>query len=402
MLINIGLDSQAFVETLAHDLRVGRLGVVEAVESVFRDQLKQCANETLAESIIKPVAVELHARYFKSRFATLHELARTGYYTWYPEIRFATAHDLSVREVQIQARNLHLGTINYGDGKEHNHKLFVKELKTQTNHVLRLNKVYIAPELFRKVLMNLNAGERVAYQTIANLTFGPQIHGYRLVSFDNILTGTRRFCECARKAHDLMRESAAAKAPNYAQGAWPHQFLEALKAPVYESGICHLCIATEEGIDASYSRYGNTVVEQFDAYIDQLRRDPGLDERTARAEVQSRLGLSRWARETQLFQMVQKLFPDFIVQREASPIWLGRQRLDVYVPDLRLALEHHGQQHFEPIDIFGGDAALKRTIERDAQKRRLCKENGVTLIEVRFDEPLTVPTLRRRVQRFLT
>ena len=61
MLINIKLDSLTFVEALAHDLRVGRLEVVEAVESVLRDQLKQFATKTLADRSIKPVTVELHA-----------------------------------------------------------------------------------------------------------------------------------------------------------------------------------------------------------------------------------------------------------------------------------------------------------------------------------------------------
>ena len=43
---------------------------------------------------------------------------------------------------------------------------------------------------------------------------------------------------------------------------------------------------------------------------------------------------------------------------------------------------------------FGGEKALARVRERDERKRRLCGEHGVTVVDVRFDEPLTLPSLR--------
>ena len=36
-----------------------------------------------------------------------------------------------------------------------------------------------------------------------------------------------------------------------------------------------------------------------------------------------------------------------------------------------------------PIEFFGGEDAFKKTKERDAKKKRLCKENNCILIEVR-------------------
>lgn len=128
---------------------------------------------------------------------------------------------------------------------------------------------------------------------------------------------------------------------------------------------------------------------------------PGMDKPTARSEVQYTLGLSRWVREAEMYSLLKKLFPDQVILREASPPWLGRQRLDVYLPAIGLALEHHGEQHYRAIAAFGGEMALKRNMERDALKRSLCEQNAVQLVEIRFDEPMTLPILRQKLRRFM-
>jgi hypothetical protein len=65
--------------------------------------------------------------------------------------------------------------------------------------------------------------------------------------------------------------------------------------------------------------------------------------------------------------------------------------LDGYNPELALAFEHNGQQHYE-IDGYlttRQDQLTKRYAD-DEDKVRLCRENGVTLIVVPFSVPLKV------------
>ena len=81
-----------------------------------------------------------------------------------------------------------------------------------------------------------------------------------------------------------------------------------------------------------------------------------------------------------MYRLIKQLFPDDMVLREASPSWLGRQRLDVFLPDRGLAIEYQGAQHYAPVELFGGAEALQRTMERDTTKKRLCDENQVELI----------------------
>jgi len=61
--------------------------------------------------------------------------------------------------------------------------------------------------------------------------------------------------------------------------------------------------------------------------------------------------------------------------------WLGRQELDGYCPDIGLAFEHNGEQHYRVIKRFNmTEDNLAYNKKQDIIKSDLCKQNGVTLI----------------------
>ena len=99
----------------------------------------------------------------------------------------------------------------------------------------------------------------------------------------------------------------------------------------------------------------------------------------------SEIGNSPWVAENQLYQILRRLLKGMDVIQHARPTWLEPQHLDVYVPQAGIAVEYMGQQHFEPLKFFGGEAAFQLLIERDRKKAELCKSHGVELIRVRFD-----------------
>jgi hypothetical protein len=47
----------------------------------------------------------------------------------------------------------------------------------------------------------------------------------------------------------------------------------------------------------------------------------------------------------------------------------------VYLPELKIALEYQGEQHFRPIPFFGGEAGFIETQKRDRRKRKKSKDN---------------------------
>lgn len=97
-----------------------------------------------------------------------------------------------------------------------------------------------------------------------------------------------------------------------------------------------------------------------------------------------------WVSETDLFYKVKERFSEYNVIQHGRPKWLGRQHLDIYFPDLNIAIEYQGLQHYQPVGYFGGEKGFSATKERDKRKYNLCKKNGCQLLFVNesytFDE----------------
>lgn len=89
-----------------------------------------------------------------------------------------------------------------------------------------------------------------------------------------------------------------------------------------------------------------------------------------------------WISETELFYLIKSTFAEHEVKQHGRPKWLGRQHLDIYFPELNIAIEYQGAQHYRAIDFFGGEEALRKTMERDEQKRAKCLANNCILIHV--------------------
>lgn len=60
----------------------------------------------------------------------------------------------------------------------------------------------------------------------------------------------------------------------------------------------------------------------------------------------------------------------------------------VYDPcgELQCLIEYNGEQHYKPVDFYGGEEMFELIKLRDSIKLNYCKENNITLIIIRFDE----------------
>ena len=99
--------------------------------------------------------------------------------------------------------------------------------------------------------------------------------------------------------------------------------------------------------------------------------------------------------ETECRRVLEHLFsrpfpsvrPNFL----RNPVTGGRNNLelDCFCEELRLAVEYNGQQHYKYIPYFhSGYEAFRNQQYRDEIKRRMCRDNGIVLIEV----PYTIKT----------
>lgn len=59
---------------------------------------------------------------------------------------------------------------------------------------------------------------------------------------------------------------------------------------------------------------------------------------------------------------------------------------DFYLPDLNIAIEYDGLQHYEPVERFGGVESFKVTQRHDKIKTDYCKQNKIRLIRIPYTE----------------
>lgn len=106
-------------------------------------------------------------------------------------------------------------------------------------------------------------------------------------------------------------------------------------------------------------------------------------------EIRNEIGEDvKWIKEYMLYKKIEDSFKDYNIVRHVRPVWLSPQHLDIFIPQLSLAVEYNGEQHYHPVEYFGGTESFIYSLERDARKRTLCEINKVSLEIVKYDQEL--------------
>ncbi len=104
---------------------------------------------------------------------------------------------------------------------------------------------------------------------------------------------------------------------------------------------------------------------------------------------------AKWKSEYGVYLLVKENYPDAEYQYRAP--WLNLLTLDVYIPSIKVGIEYQGQQHYEESTYFGGKEGLEEQQQRDSEKREKCQDNGVSLIEWKYDIPVTRESYRKEI-----
>jgi len=196
---------------------------------------------------------------------------------------------------------------------------------------------------------------------------------------------------------DLKQDIEAAKMANEKYHAEEMRILEMVGSPKRED------IPEDE---VTYLH--NVRMDEAKEYI-ELRREASQYRRkfTSRVEnmVRTEFGFKKvgegWVSETLLYNLIVQLYPNHTIIRHHRPDWLGRLELDIYLPEMRLAFEYQGQQHFHAIKAWGGERALLDLQARDRVKAEICSQNGIALVAIDYTEPLTEGYLREVISQEL-
>lgn len=87
-----------------------------------------------------------------------------------------------------------------------------------------------------------------------------------------------------------------------------------------------------------------------------------------------------------LYQFLSELYPSFDIIYE-YPLYELNQRIDIYIPNLALALEYNGRQHYDFIEHFHKNIeGFKDAQKMDQRKREYLLLHGIKLIEIPYNQ----------------
>lgn len=70
----------------------------------------------------------------------------------------------------------------------------------------------------------------------------------------------------------------------------------------------------------------------------------------------------------------------------------SKYRIDFYLPVDKIAIEYDGEQHFRPVNIFGGEEQFILTQARDATKNQYCLNNNIRMVRIPYTELVNLTT----------
>ena len=59
---------------------------------------------------------------------------------------------------------------------------------------------------------------------------------------------------------------------------------------------------------------------------------------------------------------------------------------DFYLPKYHTCIEYDGEQHFRPVDFWGGEEGFRKRNVNDSIKNNFCAVNNITLLRIKYDQ----------------
>lgn len=179
--------------------------------------------------------------------------------------------------------------------------------------------------------------------------------------------------------------------------------------------ICHKCNGIVPELNYCHPMYGSKFLLKYGWYINQKYFELGIDPHNEKNTLSlstppPNIGVydyvinlckqelayptSKWKSENQLFDIIKTIYPDEFIMRNYRPDWLYGLELDIFLPNKKLAFEYQGIQHSTPVNFWGGQEQLLRQQENDKRKKILCISQGIVLISINYDIPLSTKHIK--------
>ena len=92
-------------------------------------------------------------------------------------------------------------------------------------------------------------------------------------------------------------------------------------------------------------------------------------------------------KEIILYEHVKNYYSNkIVISNYTNKNILGKQSLDIFLPNEKIAIEYQGAQHFKPISIYGGYEGFLTTCNRDKIKYKKCLDSGIKLFYFTYNK----------------
>ncbi len=402
--ISLDINPASFSRALRARLANSNESLPDSVRSVTTSLLERQFKADIKKGLLYAAKVVIRPEYDKQHPISLREAAgrSEGWPLWYMEIILDAPKKTAVSERSLKRpRVLPVESFEYGPGNRMWFQFRKFSQVTKNRFTFRISKPVIPSAWFKKADPLGNKKCACPSQMLE-----PHLNSCWewWLTYVCRRCGASYMCSCFRRAVKLAAPDAQKQSKHYADFGWPHRFLKALKSE-FRPKICHMCTGTPSSLFFCSTMYGSHVLSRYGPYVRKLEIEKGLSSREAENKIRERIGVPRigegWINETHLYQLIRMIFSTTEVLREASPDWLGRQRLDIFVPELKLAIEYQGEQHSRPVGRFGGEEGFKKVQNADRIKRELCESNGIDLIYFHHFESLDERMVVKRLSGYL-
>lgn len=106
----------------------------------------------------------------------------------------------------------------------------------------------------------------------------------------------------------------------------------------------------------------------------------------------------KWTTEIKLLEIVKKLYPEYTILHQYP---LDHLRADIYIEELKLVIEYQGEQHFKPVEIYGGKEALNKIQARDKEKAMLCDFYKLGIVYFTYQDDITEKNVKDGISLYL-
>ncbi len=91
--------------------------------------------------------------------------------------------------------------------------------------------------------------------------------------------------------------------------------------------------------------------------------------------------IENWLKDNNIFFTTEENFNKNDELRTGKWSYL---RYDIYIPQKNIIIEYDGIQHFEPVEMWGGEKTLKETQAHDNLKNQWANEHGIQLVRFNY------------------